>query len=128
MPIGRAGHDPVLEPLAAALTATTLEFLRANHQPGASIGIVGLENFLRPSGISRNRVAVVFAFGPLVQAVAPGGMALLLGGGVAYTAGLVFFAWDRLRYGHFLWHLCVLAGSICHYFAVLLYALPARAG
>jgi hemolysin III len=72
--------------------------------------------------------SVVFAFGPLVRALAPGGVALLVAGGLAYTGGLVFFAWERLRYGHFVWHLCVLAGSACHYFAVLHYALPARSG
>ena len=72
--------------------------------------------------------SVVFAFGPLVRALAPGGVALLVAGGVAYTAGLVFFAWERLRYGHFVWHLFVLTGSACHYFAVLLYALPQRPG
>jgi hemolysin III len=68
--------------------------------------------------------SVVFAFGPLVRSLAPGGVQLLVAGGLAYTLGLVFFAWDRLRYGHFVWHLFVLAGSVCHYFAVLFYALP----
>ena len=68
--------------------------------------------------------SVVFAFGPLVRALAPGGLALLLAGGLCYTLGIVFFAWERLRFGHFLWHLCVLAGSILHYLAVLLFVLP----
>ncbi|MCM2269766.1 MAG: hemolysin III family protein [Thermoanaerobaculia bacterium] len=68
--------------------------------------------------------SVVVAFGPLVRTVAPGGVQLLVAGGLAYTVGLLFFAWERLRYGHFVWHLFVLAGSVCHYFAVLLYALP----
>jgi hemolysin III len=68
--------------------------------------------------------SVVFAFGPLARALAPEGVQLLVAGGLAYTLGLVFFAWDRLRYGHFVWHLFVLTGSVCHYFAVLLYALP----
>lgn len=72
--------------------------------------------------------SAIFAFGPLMRAVAPGGVALLVAGGLSYTGGLVFFAWERLRYGHFVWHLCVLAGSACHYFAVLHYALPARSG
>jgi hemolysin III len=72
--------------------------------------------------------SVVFAFGPLVRALAPAGVALLVAGGVAYTAGLVFFAWERLRYGHFVWHLFVLAGSACHYFAVLHFALPSSGG
>ena len=45
-------------------------------------------------------------------------------GGVAYTAGLIFFGWKSLRYHHFVWHLFVLAGSILHFFAVLLYVVP----
>jgi hemolysin III len=47
-------------------------------------------------------------------------------GGVAYTLGIFFFAFDRLRYFHATWHLFVLAGSIAHYFAILFYVLPAR--
>ena len=70
---------------------------------------------------------VVFAFGPLEQRLAPGGIALLVGGGVCYTLGLVFFAWHRLRFHHFIWHLFVLAGSVLHYFAVLLYVIPRAA-
>jgi hemolysin III len=47
-------------------------------------------------------------------------------GGVAYTLGIIFFALDRLRYFHALWHLFVLAGSIFHYFGILYYIVPAR--
>jgi hemolysin III len=68
--------------------------------------------------------SVVFAFGPLVRALAPGGLALLFAGGLCYTLGLVFYAWERLRFNHFVWHLFVLAGTILHYFAVLLFVLP----
>jgi len=66
---------------------------------------------------------VVFAFGPLARSLAPGGLALLFAGGAAYTLGVIFFAWERLRYGHFVWHLFVLAGSVCHYLAVLLFVI-----
>lgn len=60
------------------------------------------------------------AIGPLVQRVAPAGLALLLAGGAAYTVGAVFFLLDgRVRYGHFVWHLFVLAGSTCHTLAAL---------
>jgi hemolysin III len=45
---------------------------------------------------------------------------LLLTGGLIYTLGIVFFAWRTLPYNHGLWHLCVLAGSVIHYFSVLL--------
>ena len=67
--------------------------------------------------------SVLIALGPLVERVATGGLVLLAAGGLAYTGGVVFFALDsRLRYGHFVWHLFVVAGTICHYFAVLHYA------
>jgi hemolysin III len=69
---------------------------------------------------------VVIAFEPLVEAIEPGGVALLLAGGVTYTLGIVFYAWKRLRFHHFVWHLFVLAGSVLHYFAVLLYVIPRR--
>jgi len=66
---------------------------------------------------------VVIALGPLVERVPPAGLALLAAGGLAYTAGVFFFATDsRLRYGHFVWHLFVVAGTTCHFFAVLWYA------
>lgn len=55
----------------------------------------------------------------LVAQLPPAGMILLGAGGVAYTAGVVFFAWTRLPYNHAIWHLFVLAGSACHFFAVL---------
>jgi hemolysin III len=51
------------------------------------------------------------------------GFTLLLAGGLAYTLGVVFFVLDdRVRYAHFAWHLFVLAGSACHFVAVLSYA------
>ena len=65
------------------------------------------------------------AFKPLVAALPAAGLWLLFGGGAAYTCGVVFYRWWNLRYHHALWHLCVLAGSILQYFAVLYYVLPA---
>jgi len=66
---------------------------------------------------------VIIAIGPLVERVPPAGLALLAAGGLAYTAGVAFFVADsRLRYGHFVWHLFVIAGTTCHFFAVLWYA------
>ncbi len=65
---------------------------------------------------------VIVAARPLYLHVAPWGIFWLLAGGVAYTAGTVFYSSDRLRFGHFVWHLCVLAGTACHFVAVLRYA------
>ena len=66
---------------------------------------------------------VLIAAGPLVQHVAANGVALLVAGGLAYTAGAVVFLFDsRIRYAHFVWHLFVMGGSTCHFFAALWYA------
>jgi len=69
---------------------------------------------------------VVVAVVPLVHALGWHGLMWLGAGGLAYTLGIIFFALDRLRYFHALWHLFVLAGSISHYFGILFYVLPAR--
>lgn len=66
---------------------------------------------------------VVIAIEPLMARMATVGLLWLLAGGLFYTAGIVFFVTDsRLKYGHLIWHLFVLAGTVCHYFAVLWYA------
>lgn len=66
---------------------------------------------------------VLIAIVPLVERVPPAGVLLLVAGGVAYTAGVVFFMLDsRYRYAHAVWHGFVVAGTGCHFFAVLGYA------
>jgi hemolysin III len=62
---------------------------------------------------------VLVAARPLAERVDRTALAWLAAGGLCYTAGVVFYAWERLRYGHALWHLFVAAGSACHYLAVL---------
>jgi hemolysin III len=67
---------------------------------------------------------ILVAMYPLVQALPKGGLVLLVLGGVFYTSGIVFYALDdRMNHAHGIWHLFVLAGSISHYLAVLLYIL-----
>ncbi len=68
--------------------------------------------------------AVVAAVKPMMENVGTGGLWLLLSGGLAYTGGIVFYLWKRLPYNHAIWHLFVLAGSVLHYFAILLYVIP----
>jgi hemolysin III len=63
------------------------------------------------------------ALGPMIRAVGPEGMWLVFLGGMAYTSGVVFYVWRR-PYCHAIWHAFVLAGSILHFFAVLLYVIP----
>ena len=69
---------------------------------------------------------VVIAIKPLLMLVPGGGILWLLAGGLAYTLGVVFFAWEKMPYNHAVWHVFVLTGSVCHYFAVLFYVLPAN--
>ncbi|MDY0329974.1 MAG: hemolysin III family protein [Thiomonas sp.] len=67
---------------------------------------------------------VLIAIEPLAERIAPMGLFWLVAGGVSYTLGVVFFVFDaRWRYAHFVWHLFVLAGTVCHFFAVLHYAV-----
>lgn len=67
--------------------------------------------------------AALLAIVPLVERMAAPGLAWLLAGGLAYTLGALVFHFDaKLRYAHFVWHLLVIAGSVCHFFAVLWYA------
>ena len=67
---------------------------------------------------------VLIAFKPLVEALPHSSLMLLLAGGAAYSAGTVFYMWKRLPYHHAVWHLFVLAGSVCHFFAVLGSVVP----
>src|SRR5438270_2304342 len=59
---------------------------------------------------------IVAAFGPLERALPAVGIAWLITGGICYTAGIIFFAYSKkISYMHGIWHLSVLAGSVCHY-------------
>jgi len=65
---------------------------------------------------------ILFALDPLLAAIPEVGFRWLLAGGIAYTVGIVFYVLDHwYPHAHGIWHLFVLGGSICHYFAVLLY-------
>lgn len=68
--------------------------------------------------------AVVAAIKPLLQSVEAGGILFLVLGGLAYTVGILFYAWEKMSYNHAVWHLFVLAGSVLHFVAVLFYVLP----
>ncbi|MCP4604610.1 MAG: hemolysin III family protein [Proteobacteria bacterium] len=67
---------------------------------------------------------IVLAIKPLLAALQLGGVIWIASGGIAYTFGIVFYVSKRIPYSHAIWHLFVLGGSICHFFAMLLYVLP----
>lgn len=52
------------------------------------------------------------------------GVLWLVAGGLFYTVGIIFYAIDRVPYNHAIWHVFVIAGSLCHYFSILWYVVP----
>jgi hemolysin III len=56
---------------------------------------------------------------PMVLALPTAALIWLAAGGIAYTMGVLFYAHERMRYGHFVWHLFVLTGTSCHFLALL---------
>ena len=95
----------------AIFGATLKAFDRLSH-PWLSTGLYLVMGWL-----------VLIAAVPLVERVPQPGVALLVAGGLAYTAGVVFFALDsRFRYAHAVWHSFVVAGTGFHFFAVMGYA------
>jgi hemolysin III len=96
-----------------AIVGVTLKAVGSMATPWLSTGLYLLMGWL-----------VLIAVTPLVERVPGPGIALLVAGGLAYTLGVVFFVLDsRIRYAHAVWHAFVVAGSGCHFFAVLGYAV-----
>ncbi|MEX1201101.1 MAG: hemolysin III family protein [Methylophaga sp.] len=95
-----------------AIAGVALKVLQKHHHPILSTSLYLLMGWV-----------IVIAIEPLLANVPIAGLLWLLAGGLFYTAGVAFFATDsRLPYGHFIWHLFVIAGTTCHFFAVLWYA------
>ncbi len=69
---------------------------------------------------------IVFSIGDLFRALPLGGIIFLGAGGLSYTLGIIFYAGRERLLMHAIWHLFVLGGSICHFFAILFYVLPLK--
>ncbi|MGH8445367.1 MAG: PAQR family membrane homeostasis protein TrhA [Solimonas sp.] len=70
----------------------------------------------------------IVAVQPILKHLETGGIILTVAGGLAYSGGVVFYLWERLRYHHAIWHLFVLAGSVLQYFAIFFYVVPGPGG
>lgn len=70
---------------------------------------------------------VLFTLKPLITSLPKGGLWWLVGGGLLYTAGTVFYLWRRLSFSHAVWHAFVLAGTVCHFFCVFFYVILDKA-
>jgi hemolysin III len=131
-------HSAIFLLIAGTYTPFTLSVL-----PGAwgwtlfgiiwALAVAGVVlKSVRTVGTSRLSIALylgmgwlaVLAIKPLYDSMSAGGLFWLLAGGVMYSIGVIFFAYDhRVRYNHFVWHLFVLAGTACHVVAVLGYII-----
>jgi hemolysin III len=88
-----------------------LKVIRGVRNPGLSMALY----------IGMGWLALI-AIRPLWMHMPASGIAWLAAGGVAYTAGVAFYALERVRYAHLAWHLCVIAGTTCHFVAVMNYS------
>lgn len=61
----------------------------------------------------------IIAVKPLYRELTTAGFVFLAAGGLCYTVGAVFYAWKSLKWSHTVWHVFVLAGSLCHFFSIL---------
>lgn len=127
-------HNTIFFLIAGTYTPITLAFLRgavgwilfAVVWLAAIVGIVlnsiDLERFRKPSVVCYVLMGwvIIFAVKPLFTSVPTISLVFLLIGGIFYTVGVIFYAIKKVRYFHSVWHLFTVAGSVFHYFAILL--------
>ncbi|SDL12127.1 hemolysin III [Pseudomonas indica] len=97
------------------------------------LAVIGMLQEIKPRSEARILSIVIYAVmgwivliavEPLIDALGTPGFLWLASGGVAYTVGILFFAYDsRFRHWHGIWHLFVIAGSLLHFVAVWRYVL-----
>ncbi|MFT0633045.1 PAQR family membrane homeostasis protein TrhA [Pseudomonas sihuiensis] len=98
-----------------------------------SLALIGMLQEIKPRSEARVLSLVIYAVmgwivlvavKPLIAALGMTGFKWLAAGGVLYTVGIIFFAYDsRFRHWHGIWHLFVMAGSLLHFVAILFYVL-----
>ncbi len=136
-------HTCIFLLIAGTYTPITLTVMRPVN-PGLSWTIFGIVWAIAVLGIVFNSVSlekskkfsmvayvlsgwlIVMGFSTFSKAIGKEGMLLMLFGGIAYTAGIIFYALKKVKFMHSVWHFFVLAGSILHYFAILLYVIPTK--
>ncbi len=133
-------HMAIYFLIAGSYTPLCLVTLRPEH-PGLAWSIFGIEwgaaiigilfkirttgkmRYVSTSAYVLMGWVAIAAIVPLVRSLRGLGTMWLAVGGGLYTIGCVFYLWKRLPYSHMIWHLFVLAGTICHFFCVLWYVM-----
>ncbi|MCP3905004.1 MAG: hemolysin III family protein [Planctomycetes bacterium] len=144
LPIGRAkrtlrvfDHAAIFLLIAGTYTPFTLGVLRGPWGWTLfglvwAVCITGVILKTAGSGVHRPRISIVLyltagwlaliAAKPMITLVPAWGLAWLLAGGVAYTGGVLFYRAKTMPYAHLAWHVCVMAGTACHFVAVARYS------
>ena len=89
---------------------------------GIVLNSIDLERFRKPSVVCYILMGwvIILAIKPLMESIPQISLIFLLTGGVFYTVGVIFYAIKKIKYFHSIWHLFTIAGSIFHYFSILL--------
>lgn len=130
-------HNTIFFLIAGTYTPITLVALRGTLGwvlfgvvwGAAAIGIVlnsiDLERFRKPSVVCYIAMGwvIIFAVKPMIDGVAPLALWFLLTGGLFYTVGIIFYAIKSKKYFHSVWHIFTVAGSVFHYFSILIMIL-----
>ena len=126
-------HNTIFFLIAGTYTPITISILRGTVGwvlfgivwGAAILGIVlnsiDLEKFRKPSVVCYIAMGwvIIFAIQPLLKVMNSLSLWLLIGGGIFYTVGVIFYAIKKVRYFHSIWHIFTLLGSACHYFSIL---------
>lgn len=88
---------------------------------GIVLNSIDLEKFRKPSVVCYIAMGwvIIIAIHPLLNVMSPLSLWLLVGGGIFYTVGVIFYAIKKVKYFHSIWHIFTLLGSVCHYFSIL---------
>lgn len=130
-------HNTIFFLIAGTYTPITLVALRGALGwvlfgvvwGAAALGIVlnsiDLERFRKPSVVCYIAMGwvIIFAVKPMIESVTPLSLWFLLIGGLFYTVGIIFYAIKSRKYFHSVWHIFTVAGSVFHYFSILLMIL-----
>lgn len=95
---------------------------------GIVLNSIDLEKFSKPSLICYIAMGwvIVFAVKPMLEAVTKTSLIFLLVGGIFYMVGVIFYVIKKIKYFHSIWHLFTIAGTVFHYFAILLMIIDSR--
>lgn len=127
-------HDTIFFLIAGTYTPITLVFLRgplgwtlfgvvwAAAIVGIVLNSINLEKFRKVSVVCYILMGwvVIIAIKPMLEAMPAISLIFLLLGGVFYTVGVIFYAIKKVKYFHCVWHLFTIAGSVFHYFSILI--------